>query len=175
MQSFLRKNKLIDSLSLSLPSNKAKFIEKFKENVEPSDLSFTPFEALSNSPYIYKGNILENIFTIQKKKKLFAAKQTHPIATGKIIENINGITVTMEINGISPIMKFFYGFLIFFYSIFILAILSISFIDSLFSLIAFPFIIIHATLMFTIPFFMIKSSVKNFKLEIEREFYFWIK
>ena len=48
MDSFLRKYKLIDTLSLKLNCDKTTFIEKFKENVEPSDLSFTPFEAFSS-------------------------------------------------------------------------------------------------------------------------------
>ncbi len=47
---------LIDTLSLKLNCNKATFIEKFKENVEPSNLSFSPFEAFSGGTKLHKGN-----------------------------------------------------------------------------------------------------------------------
>lgn len=175
MDSFLRKYKLIDSLSLKLNCDKTTFIEKFKENVEPSDFSFSPFEAFSSGSQLYKGNIQNATFKIQKKQQLFNSRKQSAIATGKITEGINDIKINIEINGITKAIKIFFAFIICFYLLFFLSIGFLSFSDSSFSLIAFPFLLFHFALMTGIPFFMIRASVKNLKQEIEREFHFWIK
>lgn len=175
MESFLRKQKLIDSISLNLNCDKNTFIEKFKENVEQSDLSFSPFEAFNSKNKIYKGNISNSTFKIQKIKKFFSGKKQHPIATGKINENIDSIKLEIEINGINPLLKFFFIFTGIFYLIFLSVFILITTKEGFFPFFIIPFLFLHAALMIGIPFFMIKSSVKNFKQEIEREFHFWLR
>lgn len=175
MEGFLRKYKIIDTLSFKLNCNKTTFIEKFKENVKISDLSFSPFEAFSSNSKRYKGSIQYSTFKIQKIQQLFYNKKQSPIATGKITEDRNGINIELEINGVTPFIKFFYIFIAFFYLIFILGIGYFTFSSSSFPLIAFPFLLFHAALMLGIPFFMMKSAVKNLKQEVEREFHFWLK
>ncbi|MCO6162810.1 hypothetical protein [Flavobacterium sp. NRK F7] len=175
MDSFLRKYMLIDTLSLKLNCNKATFIEKFKENVEPSNLSFSPFEAFSGGTKLYKGNLDNSTFKIQKKQQLFNNRRQSPIATGKIIENINDIKLDIEINGITPFMKFFFVFIVFSYLFGFTILLVISFKDTNFAFFPIPFLIVHAAFMIGIPFFIIKSSVKHFKQEMEREFHFWLR
>ncbi len=166
---------LIDTLSLKLNCNKATFIEKFKENVEPSNLSFSPFEAFSGGTKLYKGNLDNSTFKIQKKQQLFNNRRQSPIATGKIIENINDIKLDIEINGITPFMKFFFVFIVFSYLFGFTILLVISFKDTNFAFLPIPFLIVHAAFMIGIPFFIIKSSVKHFKQEMEREFHFWLR
>ena len=175
MDSFLRKYMLIDTLSLKLNCNKATFIEKFKENVEPSNLSFSPFEAFSGGTKLYKGNLDNSTFKIQKKQQLFNNRRQSPIVTGKIIENINDIKLDIEINGITPFMKFFFVFIVFSYLFGFTILLVISFKDTNFAFFLIPFLIVHAAFMIGIPFFIIKSSVKHFKQEMEREFHFWLR
>lgn len=175
MEAFLRKQKLIDSISLNLNCDKTTFIEKFRENVEQSDLSFSPFEAFNSRNKTYKGNISNSTFKIQKIKTFFSGKKQHPIATGKITENIDSIKLEIEINGINPFIKFFFIFTGIFYLIFLSGFLFITTRENFFPFFIIPFLFLHAALMIGIPFFMIKSSVKNFKQEIEREFHFWLK
>ena len=175
MDSFLRKYKLIDTLSLKLHCDKATFIEKFRENVEPSNLSFSPFEAFSGGDKLYKGSLQNSTFKIQKKQQLFNNRKQSPIAKGKIIENINDIQLDIEVNGITPFMKFFFGFVVFFYLIGFSIFLLVSLNNDSFPFFPIPFLILHTLLMLGIAFFIIKSSVKNFKQEIEREFHYWLR
>lgn len=175
MESFFRKQKLIDSISINLNCNKATFIEKFKENVLFSDFSFNPFEVLQSSEKAYKGNIQNSNFTIQKVKTLFNGKKQYPLGKGKIIENIDGIKLEIEINGINTFFKIFYTFISLFYLLFAIGIFFIISKNDEFPLFVIPLIFIHALAMYAIPFFLIRSAVKNFKYEIEREFHFWIK
>lgn len=175
MDSLWRKYKLIDTLSLKLNCDKATFIEKFRENVEPSTLSFSPFEAFSGGSKLYKGNLQNTIFKIQKKQQLFNNRRQSPIAAGKIIENMNDIQLDIVINGITPFMKFFFAIIVLFYFVGFSVFLMLSINNAEFSIFPFPFLIVHALFMIGIPFFIIKSSVKHFKQEIEREFHFWLR
>jgi hypothetical protein len=52
-----------------LLNREASFIEKFRANVEPSDLSFNPLEVFSSGSKLYKGKIQNSTFDLQKKKK----------------------------------------------------------------------------------------------------------
>lgn len=175
MESFLRKYKLIDTLSLKLNCDKTTFIEKFKENVEPSNLSFSPFEVFSGGSKLYKGNLQNSTFKIQKKQQLFNNRQSNPIASGKITEGINDLKINIEINGITPLMKFFFGFVVFFYLIGFSIFLLVSLNTDNFPFFPIPFLILHAVFMLGVPFYIIRSSVRNFKQEIEREFHYWLR
>ncbi|NJM80383.1 MAG: hypothetical protein HC854_13630 [Flavobacterium sp.] len=152
MDSFLRKYKLIDTLSFKLNCDKTTFIEKFRANVEPSTLSFSPFEAFSCGSKLYKGNLQNATFKIQKKQQLFNSKQQSPIASAKITEGINDIKIDMEINGVTPFIKIFYIFIAVFYLLFLLGFGFFYFSSSDFPLFVFPLFLFHASFMIGIPF-----------------------
>lgn len=175
MNSFFKKQKLVESLSLTLNCDKATFVEKFHQNVELSNLSFSFFEVFSSGSKLYKGNIQNSTFKIQKKQQLFNNKKQSAVANGKIIEGINNIKIDLEINAITPKIKFFFGVITCFYLLFILIISFASLSNSSFPFFLLPMLFFHACFMIVIVFFGLKASVKNFKQEIEREFHFWLR
>ncbi|PTT08638.1 hypothetical protein DBR27_07290, partial [Flavobacterium sp. HMWF030] len=71
MDAFLRKIQLIKDINIQLPVSKIDFIQKFRNNVDESDLSFVPFEVFQSSNNEYKGNISNNEFELKKRRKLF--------------------------------------------------------------------------------------------------------
>ena len=117
MKDFLKKIKLIDHVIFELNCTKSDFIKKFNQNVEYSNLNFTPFEsfeAFSSSRFEYKGNINSQRFQIRKKRKLFDGQQTFATATGSFVENIDQLIIKAEINSFRKQMWFFLAFIFFF-------------------------------------------------------------
>ena len=96
------------------------------------------------------------------------------INNGYKISKISNLS-DIEINSITPFMKFFFVFIVFSYLFGFTILLVISFKDTNFAFFPIPFLIVHAAFMIGIPFFIIKSSVKHFKQEMEREFHFWLR
>lgn len=112
MNNFLKKIKLRDTITFELNCSKSDFIEKFKTNVEYSDLGYTPFEAFevfSSSRFEYKGTINSQGFKIKKKRKLFDGQQTFAIARGTFVENIDRLIITTEINSFKKRMLLYVG------------------------------------------------------------------
>jgi cytochrome c biogenesis protein CcdA len=72
-------------------------------------------------------------------------------------------------------MMFMYGFLIVFYLIFIIAFSTADHIKGNASGFAFPFILIHALIMFGIPYLMMRRSVSRMKYDLERDLFFMTK
>lgn len=175
MDTFLRKYKLIDSVSFTLNCDKATFIEKFKENVEPSNLSFSPFEAFSGGSKLYKGTIQISTFKIQRKQQLFSNKIQNPISNGKITEDTNTIKIDLEINGITSFMKIFFMIFMIFEIIAFLTILFFIVSETDFPIFSLPYILFHTGLFILIFYLLIKFSVKSFKQDIEREIHFWLR
>ena len=124
---------------------------------------------------LYKGNIQNPNFKIQKKPQLFNNRKQSAVGTGKVIEGINDVKIDIEINGFTTLMKFFFIFIAFFYLVFLLGFGFATLSNSEFPFFVLPILLIHACFMIGIPFFVMKSSVKNFKQEIEREFHFWLR
>jgi hypothetical protein len=175
MNDFLRKIKLIDETIIELLVSKIDFTKKFRENVEQSDLSFDffeSFEALSSSKYEYKGNIDTSGFQIKKKKKLFDSKFTLATAKGRFVENTEKLILQIEINAFKKRMILFLGFILFFYTIFLI---SMLFSDAGgFSFFLIPFLMLHASLMIGIPYFVLRRSVKRMVYDMERDFHYWV-
>lgn len=175
MDTFLRKHKLIDSVSFTLNCDKATFIEKFKENVEPSNLSFSPFEAFSGGSKLYKGTIQISTFKIQRKQQLFNNRIHNPITDGKITENTNTIKIDLEINGITSFMKIFFMIFMIFEIIGFITILYFITSNTNSPVFSIPLLLIHTGLFILIFYLLIKFSVKSFKQDVEREIHFWLR
>jgi hypothetical protein len=62
MDNFLRKINLIKDITIQLPVSKTEFIQKFRNNVDESDLGYVPFEVFQSSTNEYKGNIGNKYF-----------------------------------------------------------------------------------------------------------------
>ncbi|KFF02472.1 hypothetical protein [Flavobacterium reichenbachii] len=173
MSDFLRKIQLIKDITIQLPVSKIDFIQKFRNNVDQSDLSYVPFEVFQSSTNEYKGSISNNEFELKKRKKLFDTNYSFAKVTGRISENNNVLNINAEINGFKKRMIFILGIMIIFYSIFIMgAFLSAD--NNPIPLFVIPFILIHMFFMLGVPYFIIRRSVKRMVYDLERDLHYWV-
>lgn len=179
MRKQLEKLKIIDYLTVELEIPKSDFIYKLKQNIDESDLSyFSNFsDIFSSSNNEYKGFVNSEGFKIKRKKRFFDTNKNIAIATGKFQTKENILIISTEINAFNKIMIPFFIFITIFYLGFV-----VFFSFNLFTqenntvpFIVFPFLLLHAVLMYGIPFYMMKKSTANMKRELEREFYFLTK
>ncbi|MDQ8012202.1 MAG: hypothetical protein REI96_07130 [Flavobacterium nitrogenifigens] len=172
MTDFLRKIHLVKDISIQLPVSKIDFIQKFSNNVDESDLYFSPFEIFESSNNEYKGFLLDNYFEIRKRRKFFDANYSFAKVSGTFTENNNQIHIDAEINGLQHRMILLFAVIFIFYSIFIInAFLSA---DSKAPFIILPIILVHMSLMFGIPYFVIRRTVNRASYDIERDFHYWV-
>lgn len=171
MTNFLRQINLIQDLSFKLNVSKIDFIKKFRENVDQSNLSFDPFEVFQSSSNHYKGNIYNNNFELQKRKKFFDTNYPFAKATGIFTEENEQLDIRVEINGFRKRMIIFFGFISIFYLIFFA---GFFFANDTIPFFVLPFLLIHMAFMFGLPYFFIKRSVSKMAYDLERDFHYWI-
>lgn len=177
MKGFLKKLKLIDYLSTELEIDKNDFFNRLKASVDEGDIGMfsETFDVFSSSKNEYKGHVGLGVFKIKRRRKFFDMNMHLAIAKGTFKQRDNHLKIDTEINGFSGMMIPFYVFLIVFYLIFIIGFSTTNNVEGNMDAVALPFIIIHATFMLGIPYFMMRRSVKRMKHELEREFYYMTK
>lgn len=177
MKHFLKKIKLIDSLTLEFEITKEEFSEKLKENITKSDLGMFSdmFEMFSSDDNDYKGYVNYDSFEIKKRKRMFERNMNFSKITGKFYQNGRNLTVENEINGFPKGFILFYIFTPIFYIFFISLFFTENNSDGdSFSYFLYFFISIHAFLMLGIPYFMMKKNIKKTKKNLEKDFFFMI-
>jgi len=167
MENFLRKIKLISSFSMTLSATKSEFTSALQNNVDEADIDglFSgAFEAFTSSQNRFKGSVNHNGFKIRKRRRFFEKNFGKAIATGNLREHT-------KINGWNNFMFFFYGFITIIYGIFFgVFLLNLS--SSGFEIFGVFFVFIHALFMYGIPYFMMRTSVRSLKEDLERELHF---
>jgi hypothetical protein len=173
MTEFLKKLKLIQPFSLSLNVTKQKFVSELSKITEPSELRVFSgyFEIFNSNNKEFKGKVSSSGFKIRRKFKMFDAKNTAAIAEGNYNEKEDRLIIEGTINGFHNFFYIYYGFLIIFYSIFIIN----TIMNDDITIFIFPFISLHGLAMFIIPYFVIRRSVNRLKYELEREFFYLTK
>ena len=129
----------------------------------------------SSSKTEYKGHVGFDNFKIKRKRKFFDMNMNFAVAQGTYKQKENILIIEAEINGFSGMMIPFYVFGIIFYSIFIVTFILAENIGGGGMAFVLPFILLHATLMFGLPYFVMRRSTYRMKHELEREFYYMTK
>ncbi|WP_310558412.1 hypothetical protein [Flavobacterium sp.] len=172
MNDYLKKINLAQEINIELQISKLDFTKKFRENVDESNLGFEPFEVFTSSKNEYKGYIENNGFELKKRQKLFDTSYSFAKASGTFVQETDKLTIKTFICGFQKKMFVFFGFLIFFYAIFLSGIFFAD--DNAPKFIIVPFLLFHATLMFGIPYFIMRRSVKRMVYDLERDFHYWV-
>ncbi len=174
MQEFLRRLKLIDTMTTTLPTSKVEFVNRLNEITDEGSTGILsdPFDIFSSSEKEFKGQVNSTGFKIKRRRKFFDTNKNFAVATGTFKEDIGQLTVETTINGYNNFFIVFYVFLLIFYSVFIIGIL---FSDAKEVFFVIPFLFLHGIIMFAIPYFIMRRSVKRMKYELEREFFFFTK
>ncbi len=174
MEEFLKKIKLIDYLTTNLQISRTEFVNRLTSITDQGGIGMfsETFDAFSSSKNEFKGEVSLNGFRIKRRSRFFDTNINTAIANGTITEDNHQLVITTEINGFRNFFIIFYLFLVIFYSIFIFGFTSSDNNDGFFVI---PFILLHGTLMFSLPYFMMRRSVKRLKYELEREFFYLTK
>lgn len=177
MKDFLKRIRLIEYLTIELDIQKNEFISKLRENVDEGKTSFMSdsLDAFSSSKNEYKGHVGFESFKIKRRKRFFDMNVNLAVANGTYRQKDNLLIIDTEVNGFSGMMIPFYIFILIFYSIFIIAFLFADNIEGSGGALTFLFIFLHASLMFGLPYFMMRRSVNRMVHELDREFYYMTK
>ncbi len=171
MNDFPHKIGLIDTLKIELSISKSEFVRILQNNIDESDSDFG--DIFSSSKNQYKGIVNLDGFELKSKATFFTSQMNFAKAKGIFSHENNHLVIDTEINGFSGKIKFLYSVLFIFYPIFIAGFFFADNNES--KLFIIPFLLIHATLMITIPYFTAKRSVSRLKYDLERDFYFMIR
>lgn len=172
MSDFLRKINFIKDIVIQLPVSKIDFIQKFRINVDESNLDYEPFEVFQSSTNEYKGYIGDYIFEIKKRRKLF--DMNYPFfakVTGELIEENDQLTINTEISCLKKRMVLFLVIILLFYLSFFIMIFNDKNTVPFFMA---PFFLIHMSFMIGIPYFVIRRSVNRMAYDLERDFHYWV-
>ena len=171
MKEFLIRIKLIDSMTTTLQTSKVEFVNRLNEITDEGSTGMMSdtFDVFSSSKNEFKGQVNFDSFKIKRRRRFFDTNMNFAVANGTFIENNEQLIVETEINGFNNFFIVFYIFLIVFYSIIILV---VSGDNNSESFIVIPFLLLHGTFMFAIPYLIMRRSVKRLKYELEREFYY---
>lgn len=177
MKRFLQKLKLIDFLDTELEITKSDFHKKLSGIVDETNIGFMSdfFDLFSSSKNEYKGYVDFTHFKLKRRKRLFEMGLNFPNAKGKVDQKGDSLIIKTEINAFKGIMVFFILFILLFYTIAIISMLTIGSQENEEVFIAIPFILIHACFMLGIPYLVLRRSVKRFKYDFERELYYLTK
>jgi hypothetical protein len=172
MEEFLRKIKLIDNLTTHLDISQRQFVDKLSEITENKKIGLfsNSFEPFSSNKREFVGQVNFEAFKIKRRTRLFETNQIMSVAKGTFIENNGQLTIETEINGLNAFMMFIYLLFIIIYSIVITVIVKSD--TNLFALV---FVLIQGSLMFSLPYLLMKRNVQKLKYELEREFFYLTK
>ncbi len=159
---------------MTLNTTKSEFTSALRNNVDEANIDdyFSgAFEAFTSSENKFKGSVSHSGFKIRKRRRFFQKNFGKATATGNLREHGNTLVIDTQINGWNNFMFFFYGFITIIYCVFFGAFLLN--VDSYeFPIFGIFFVIIHAIFMYGIPYFMMRTSVRSLKEDLEREFHF---
>jgi hypothetical protein len=174
MKDLLRKLKLIDNFTTSINISKIEFIEKLTAITDKGNFGMfsDTFDAFSSNKKEFKGQIDFNGFTLKRRRRFFDNNGSFAVIIGNFYENDGQLTIKAEINGFHNFFLFFYIVLIIFYTT---TIISTSISENVTKIFIIPFCFLHGAFMFSIPYFIMKRSVKRLKYELEREFFYLTK
>lgn len=180
MEKLLHKLKLKDNFTITVQIMKSDFINKLRRNMDEGSTSttFAFTEAFSSSKHNYIGSVSGNEFVLRKRLRFFDANKGGAIAKGKMRQEEENLIIDIEVNGFKKSIIFFFAAITFFYVFFIGMTGFMTFMDTKDSNLPFfviPFILLHAVMMYCIPIYVIRRSVKNIKNDLEKDFFYFTK
>lgn len=173
MKEFLKQIRLIDYLTTEIEIPKREFMSRLRGQVDPGSTGFgSAFtDIFSSSKQEYSGEVSEDWFKIKKKRKMFDTNWNMAVAHGLCVQRDNVLVIQTEINGFTSMMIPFYAIASLIYIFAIVMMFSTADAGAITG-IAIPFLLVHAALMFGIPYFMMRRSVARMKYDLEREYFF---
>jgi hypothetical protein len=173
MKDLLKKLKLIVGFTTELEISQDNFVSRMQEHVDAENVGMISdlFESFSRSKNDFKGTVKHDGFKIRKRLKFFETNRMIAFAKGTFTQKGDALIIETEINGFGGVMIPLFVFLPIIYIIFAVVLFTND--DIKWFII--PFILAYTVIMFGIPYFIMRSSIKLMKQELEKEFYYWAK
>lgn len=173
MQDFLERIQLIKKTQIKLNVDKSEFVKNFKQHVDEGNIGAfsSAFEMFSSSKNRYKGNITQNSFEIRRRREFFDKTSYLARVTGTFRQQNDHVIVDAKVNGFSNFLIPFYIIITVFY-VFFLFMFTSGFQGNGIPIV---FILFHALLMYTIPYFVMRKRVKNTTVDLEKELFYMMK
>jgi len=177
MKEFLTRIKLVLNFSTELEIRKTEFVQKLRDSVDEGSTSFfmESFDIFSSSKNEYKGMVNDDGFKIKRKRKLFDVGSSMAIAKGAYYQNGNKLIIKTEVKGFHGMMIPFYIFFSLFYIAFFISFFTLGETGGYGSGLMIIFLILHASFMMGLPYFIMRRSTNRLKHELEREFFYLTK
>ncbi|PHN01526.1 hypothetical protein [Flavilitoribacter nigricans] len=173
MKDLLKNLGLLVDHQMQLPVDKTRFVGILRENVDDGG---SLFDVFSSSKNVFKGYVDLGGFELKKRRKLFGRRHNLTKATGTFSQFGDTLQVDTEINGFHWSMAVFYVFVFLFYAVFLGAFFFTDSFDNSDTPPFLPiFFLLHAAIMIAIPYFLMKSGVKQMKHDLEREFFYLLQ
>ena len=174
LNNFLKKIKLIDTFEINLQLSQHDFIDKLSAVTEKGNLGIfsESYFGLKKNKKEYIGQISYDSFSIRKQRSFPNAKNNSANATGTMSEDNGNLKIDTEINGFKSTILIFYVCLIFFYAFALPKFLNTN---NEREILLIVFFVVQGVFMFTIPYIMMRLSVRRFKYDLERELFFLTK
>lgn len=151
---------------MELPIARVDFVNTLQRNIA----SPTPdlLDLFSPSTYTYKGTVANNQFELSRKKRLLDADTNYAIAKGRLTQDDNKLTINIDVNGFRPPVIPFMIFSGVFYFFFFAALLAGKIGPQISGWMVTLFLV-HATLIFGLPYLIMRKSVSAMRTDIERD------
>jgi hypothetical protein len=173
MEEFLQRLKLIDHFTLELEVEKPVFVERMRQVVDPGNTSMltASFDVFRSGNKEYKGDVDDNGFQIRRRRRFFDTNRNFALAKGTIRQKDNYLIVDTQVSSFSTFFLIFYIFLLVIYAIVIVS-LFLTEESSQAMMISIPAILLHASFMIVIPYFVLRRSTQRMKYDLTRELHF---
>ncbi|MCB2408253.1 hypothetical protein [Hymenobacter lucidus] len=172
MTEFLQKLKLVDYFTAELEIEQAEFAGKLQKSVDKADIGMFSgiADIFSASKNQFKGSVDGAGFRLKRKRKLFDTTRSLALAEGTFSQQDQLLVIATKVNGFSGMMIPYFIFLLIFYCLFVGGFFLMASSTGRQVALMLPFVALHAAIMFGIPYFMMRRSVKQMKANLVREF-----
>ena len=170
MKNILKRLKLYDNQTTTLPINRLEFVNRLNELVEEGSTSMVSdsFDAFDRSNKEFKGSIFEDSFKIKKRHKLFDFHLNSAVAFGTFVEKDNQLIIETKIRGVNAFFMIFYLLLLVVFPISMVSILRSESQDVQTSIIL---VLLQFVFMFGIPYLLLRMSTQRLKRDLEKQFF----
>ena len=172
MTNFLKTLRLIQDMNFELPANRPDFVKALQANVDPPGSPMR--DIFSRSKHIYKGIVTYDGFDLKRKRKFFDSNMGLVTARGTFTQGDDNLTIDVQFKAFHPLFILFFIFLVLSYGMFIVM-FAMAPEEGGTPAWTLPFILVHASFMFGIPYFLLRRSISMMKYNLERDFFFFIK
>lgn len=170
MKNILKRLKLYDNQTTTLPISRLEFVNRLNELVEEGSTSMVSdsFDAFDRSNKEFKGSIFEDSFKIKKRHKLFDFNLNSAVAFGTFVEKDNQLIIETKIRGVNAFFMIFYLLLLVVFPISMVSILRSESQDVQTSIIL---VLLQFVFMFGIPYLLLRMSTQRLKRDLEKQFF----